>query len=325
MLTQDYSDIFARSGNEAVQINPAIGTDLNLSTHGSNWFWTLFSVFVLASILSFGHSLIRPRNERLFHKFTVFSFIVLSIQYFTLASNLGWTAVQAEFNHLTVPGQSITPAIRQFFYARWVGYFLAFPPFIINFAILSGVSWSDALLAVASVEIFVVNFLIGPLIRSSYKWGYFVFGVVGLIVLGYILTFRYRKSALDLDYRVSKHATGLAAGATFLLLIYPIAWGLSDGGNVIKTTSEGVFYGILDLAFFILLNAFLHFVVNTINFTERGISGFQNRVFSNVIIASHLNNTTEKVTAPAEPTPDATVNATNTVPRDSNDTATHAV
>ena len=33
----------------------------------------------------------------------------------------------------------------------------------------------------------------------------------------------------------------------FLWFLYPIAWGLSEGGNVIHPDSEAIFYGILDL------------------------------------------------------------------------------
>lgn len=34
---------------------------------------------------------------------------------------------------------------------------------------------------------------------------------------------------------------------SFLWLLYPIAWGLCEGGNVISVDSEMVFYGVLDL------------------------------------------------------------------------------
>lgn len=30
-------------------------------------------------------------------------------------------------------------------------------------------------------------------------------------------------------------------------MLYPIAWALSEGANVISPTSEAVFYGVLDL------------------------------------------------------------------------------
>jgi len=34
---------------------------------------------------------------------------------------------------------------------------------------------------------------------------------------------------------------------SFLWLLYPVAWGLADGGNVISSDSEMVFYGVLDV------------------------------------------------------------------------------
>lgn len=33
----------------------------------------------------------------------------------------------------------------------------------------------------------------------------------------------------------------------FLWIIYPVSWGVSEGGNVIAPDSEAIFYGILDL------------------------------------------------------------------------------
>jgi bacteriorhodopsin len=33
----------------------------------------------------------------------------------------------------------------------------------------------------------------------------------------------------------------------FLWLLYPIAWGVSEGGNVISPLKEMIFYGILDI------------------------------------------------------------------------------
>ncbi len=38
-----------------------------------------------------------------------------------------------------------------------------------------------------------------------------------------------------------------SAFLSFLLLLYPISWGLSEGGNVISPNGEMIFYGILDL------------------------------------------------------------------------------
>ena len=42
-------------------------------------------------------------------------------------------------------------------------------------------------------------------------------------------------------------------------ILYPVAWGLSEGGNVIQPDSEAVFYGILDLITFGLMPTILIF------------------------------------------------------------------
>ena len=45
----------------------------------------------------------------------------------------------------------------------------------------------------------------------------------------------------------SRHHIGLAGWTNFIWIFYPIAFGLSDGGNRIGVTPSFVFFGILDL------------------------------------------------------------------------------
>lgn len=52
-------------------------------------------------------------------------------------------------------------------------------------------------------------------------------------------------SFINSDFR-----SGYIVGAgyiSFMWMLYPICWGLSEGSNTISPTSEMVFYGILDL------------------------------------------------------------------------------
>jgi bacteriorhodopsin len=46
---------------------------------------------------------------------------------------------------------------------------------------------------------------------------------------------------------VKKVYTICGVWTIFLWFIYPIAWGLCEGGNVISPDSEAVFYGVLDI------------------------------------------------------------------------------
>ena len=61
------------------------------------------------------------------------------------------------------------------------------------------------------------------------------------------MTWTARKHANALGNDISRTYLICGVWTIFLWFLYPIAWGLSEGGNVIAPDSEGVFYGILDL------------------------------------------------------------------------------
>ena len=61
------------------------------------------------------------------------------------------------------------------------------------------------------------------------------------------MTWTARKHAYALGTDVGKTYLICGVWTIFLWFLYPIAWGLSEGGNVIAPDSEAVFYGILDI------------------------------------------------------------------------------
>ena len=67
--------------------------------------------------------------------------------------------------------------------------------------------------------------------------------------------------------------TGYIRGAgyvAFLTMLYPIAWGCSEGGNVISPTHEMIWYGILDL---LLGPVFLYYFVWGLRSVDYGLFG----------------------------------------------------
>ena len=89
-------------------------------------------------------------------------------------------------------------------------------------------------------------------------WGFDTF--LRRVSLSYIWSFRRLPDFLSIESyallvsgvrsRLMSHKSfyGPAAGYIVILwLLYPVCWGLSEGGNVITVNSEMVFYGILDL------------------------------------------------------------------------------
>lgn len=61
------------------------------------------------------------------------------------------------------------------------------------------------------------------------------------------LAFVARKHAAVLGADVSRVYLSTGVWTIFLWFLYPIAWGLCEGGNVISPDSEAIFYGILDV------------------------------------------------------------------------------
>jgi bacteriorhodopsin len=79
---------------------------------------------------------------------------------------------------------------------------------------------------------------------SNYKWGFFAFGTVSWLLLAY-QTLGANSSAKRVG--VSRDHTMLSGWVNLLWLLYPIAFGLSDGGNTIGVTPGFIFFGVLDV------------------------------------------------------------------------------
>lgn len=56
-----------------------------------------------------------------------------------------------------------------------------------------------------------------------------------------------RSHARALGSDVYRVYMGCGVVTLFIWLLYPVAWGVCEGGNVIAPDSEAVFYGVLDL------------------------------------------------------------------------------
>jgi bacteriorhodopsin len=231
--------IFAR-GNDALNINPAAGSN-TLTTHGSDWLWAVFSIMTISTLISLGFSFRKPRSERIFFHITTAYLMVASVAYFTMASDLGYTTVNVEFSGHQAAGT------RQVFYARYIYWFITTPLILLDLLFLSGIEWNQIGFALFADCFAVIMGLIGALVPSTYKWGYFTMAIVAFFYVGYVVLFAARRAALKLGDDIHKIFFFLAAWELGLAVLYPIAWGLSEGGNVITVDSEAVFYGVLDL------------------------------------------------------------------------------
>ena len=154
--------------------------------------------------------------------------------YYAQASDLGWSAVQQE-NGLT----------RQIFYARYINWVVSFPAVVLSLGLMSGISWTTVILNIVAAWFWVLGYLVGAYTTTSYKWGFFAFGTFTYIILAMSTINESRESAEILGY--GRHYMILSGWVNLLWLLYPVAWGLSEGGNVIGVTEGFIFFGILDV------------------------------------------------------------------------------
>jgi len=77
--------------------------------------------------------------------------------------------------------------------------------------------------------------------------GFFVAGCVAMFIIFYELAVTARAEAKTLGPDVHRCFMSCGVLTLFIWLLYPIAWGVCEGGNVITPDSEAAFYGVLDV------------------------------------------------------------------------------
>ncbi|CCD22732.1 Mrh1p NDAI_0A05770 [Naumovozyma dairenensis CBS 421] len=246
----NFIELVKRGGNEAVKINKPIGVDFHITDKGSDWLWSAFCIFLFFFIIMVLLMFRKPINERLFYYTALAPTGFMMIAYFTMASNLGWTPVKAKYDHVQTSTQAEHPGMRQVFYARYVGWFLAFPWPIIQASIFGKTPLWHIAFNVCFTEFYVVCFLIAALVHSTYKWGYYSFGIAAGIVTSISIMTTTRNLVKNKGNSELMNVFKIFYGIImFLWLVYPVAFGISEGGNVLQPDSEHIFYGILDVLF----------------------------------------------------------------------------
>lgn len=226
-----------------------------LTDWGSDWLWAVFSVMALAAI-GFGiASMFKPAGERTFYYLNVAILTTASVAYYSLACDFGLVAILTEFDHLQ--GQNVG---RQVSYVRYIDWFVTTPLLLAELLLTSGMPTNLILSAIFADVVMVVTGLVGALVATSYKWGYFAFGNFAMFYVFWHI-FAGFKYASRIDKKVTTAYTFLSIWLMALWIGYPIAWGLCEGGNVISVNGEMVFYGILDLLakpVFAIMSIILH-------------------------------------------------------------------
>jgi bacteriorhodopsin len=245
--------------NDALGVNPPVG-NRHLTTHGSDWLWAVCAIYTFSFLVVVGLTLVARQGERIFHYLFTISLFTGAIAYFAMASDLGAVAIHISDN-LSSPG------FREIFYARYINWyaslssssciefpmlnidclprFVGWTPLIIALGLISGVSWATIAFNVALSWTWVASWLSGSMTATNYKWGFFAYGTFAYFLLA--ASFLHTGLLTAKRLGIQRHYVMLAGWTVFLWLLYPIAYGLDDGGNKITVTDGFVFFGILDV------------------------------------------------------------------------------
>ncbi|KAL9584449.1 MAG: hypothetical protein Q9212_002115 [Teloschistes hypoglaucus] len=243
-------------GNGAIDANShpsphgvnGVTSVIGITTHGSDWYWAVTAVMTVSTFVFIGLSFTKPRSHRVFHYITAAITMVAAIAYFTMGADLGQTGIPVEFvrSNPKVSGTADNQN-REIFYVRYIDWTITTPLLLLDLLLTAGLPWPTILYTILLDEIMIITGLVGALVQSSYKWGYFVFGMAAFLWVAWTVTMTGRQYATSLGADISRTYTICGVWTIFLWFLYPIAWGICEGGNVISSDSEAVFYGVLDI------------------------------------------------------------------------------
>jgi len=234
--------------NDAILVNSVVGQrpDLEITDHGSDWLFTVCAIMGVSTLAFMGLAFRKPQTERLFHYITAAITCTACIAYFAMGSNLGQTPIQAEFVR-PYSSEVYAAGTREIFYARYIDWVITTPLLLLDLMLTAGMPTSTILATMFADEVMVVTGLIGALVETRYKWGFFTIGCVAFLFVVYEILIDGRRHANALGGAPKKAFNLGGVWLVGLWFLYPIAWGLCEGGNVIHPDSEAIFYGILDV------------------------------------------------------------------------------
>jgi len=244
-------------GNKALHTNPFVvngrSVDIHITTHGSNWYWAVMSIMGTTMLVILGTSFLKSACNRIFHYlFAAIAFVAM-VEHYSMAANLGWVPIDVEWrrsNHL------VSGVNRQIWWVRYCGWFIIWPLLSLATLLTSAVPCVMILWTCFISAVMAVMAVVGAVVRTEYKWGYYVFWIWCWLLLGYYLLWSSRKFALALGRDIAFIHNVTAGWVWFLWMMYLICWGVSEGGNIIAPDSEFAFYGVLDCCLIPITSAF---------------------------------------------------------------------
>eukprot|EP01117_Protostelium_nocturnum_P010864 TRINITY_DN391_c0_g1_i1.p1 TRINITY_DN391_c0_g1~~TRINITY_DN391_c0_g1_i1.p1 ORF type:complete len:304 (-),score=61.08 TRINITY_DN391_c0_g1_i1:138-1049(-) len=134
---------------------------------------------------------------------------------------------------------------RQLYYARYIDWMITTPLLLWEIFNLAGAPVHLTFMAIVLDAIMVITGLFGGLsVRRAPTWIWFGMGCLAFIPIFHLLLIHNRKY---LNQHTRKPYTILSWYLIIVWMVYPIAWGLTDGGYIISVDYQHLWFAILDV------------------------------------------------------------------------------
>jgi len=180
---------------------------------------------------------------------TTFITLFATISYFAMATGDG-----NSFTHIVVKTVTKhTPDVyedvfRQIFWARYIDWALTTPLLLLDLAFLAGLNGADITVALVADVIMVLTGLFAAFGgNDGQRWGYYAIGCIAYIVLVWIFAIGGRRNVALKDSKTVKFYAAIGGFTLILWTLYPIVWGLGDGGRILSVDAEIIAYAVLDV------------------------------------------------------------------------------
>jgi len=249
---------------------------------GNRTLWVVVVIMALSSLVFYGMAFRVPIQKRLFHILTGFITTFAFLSYFAMATGDGISYkkyVVTETHHKHVPDTYQT-VFREVYWARYVDWALTTPLLLLDLALLAGLSGGNILVAVVADVIMVLTGLFAAFGNDDgQKWGWYVWGCIAYLIVVYQLAANGREAVASKDSKTKAFYASIAGFTLIVWTIYPIIWGLSEGGHVIDVDSEIIAYAVLDLLAKPVFGFWLLFTHDSMSSTSPSLEGFWSQGF----------------------------------------------
>ncbi|KAK5943718.1 hypothetical protein PMZ80_004726 [Knufia obscura] len=218
-----------------------------------------------------------PASKRVFHILTAFITTFAFLSYFAMATgdgiNYNKIVETVSHKHGLPDTQEIT--YRQVYWARYVDWSITTPLLLLDLCLLAGLSGANILVAIVADIIMILTGLFAAYGNNDgQKWGWYLWACIAYLVIVYQVVYNGRIAAANKDGKTKAFFASLA-GFTFVLwTIYPIIWGIADGGRLIGIDGEIVGYAVLDVLAKPVFGTWLIFTHDRMASTSPSLEGF---------------------------------------------------